>query len=93
MKLESTIFTNINLVIDDNNTPVGVQIDGKLAFSLYEQVAVTPDVRGYICPGVRHGGLGMITEIRRDDTDHFFGVRMVGTGEFGYMKEARLTHI
>ena len=86
MKLEPTIFANINLVIDDD-IPIGVEISGTLAFSLYDNVIVTPDSHGYICPNVHQGGPGTITEIRRDDTDHFFGVRMK-TGEFGYMKSA-----
>lgn len=89
MKLEPTIYANYNLVIGTNGTPIGVQIDGKVAFELYDMVHVTDDGCGYICPGIRHCGIGQIVEIRRDDTDHFFGVRMQ-SGEFGYMKSNRM---
>ena len=90
MKLESTCYANHKLVIDDNGTPVAVQINGVVAFRLYDTVWVTGDCRGYICPGIRQPGIGQIVEIRRDDTDHFYGVRM-RSGEFGYMKYNRMT--
>ena len=90
MKLESTCYANHKLVINDQGTPVAVQINGVEAFRLYDTVEVTGDCRGYICPGIRHSGIGQIVEIRRDDTDHFCGVRM-RNGEFGYMKCSRMT--
>lgn len=91
MRLESTCYSNHKLVIDDQGTPVAVQIDGVVAFSLNDTVKVTDDGHGYICPGIRQSGIGQIVEIRRDDTDHFYGVKM-RNGEFGYMKCDRMTH-
>lgn len=90
MKLESTTFANHKLVIDDQGTPVAVQINGVEAFRLYDTVKVTGDCRGYICPGIKSAGRGEIVVIRRDDTDHFYGVKMEN-GEFGYMKCTRMT--
>lgn len=90
MKLESTCYANHKLVIDDNGTPVAVQINGVVAFRLYDTVWVTGDCHGYICPGIRQPGIGQIAEIRRDSTDHFYGVQM-RNGEFGYMKCNRMT--
>ena len=90
MKLESTCYANHKLVINDQGTPVAVQINGVVAFRLNDIVKVNDDGHGYICPGIRHSGIGQIVEIRRDDTDHFYGVRM-RNGEFGYMKYSRMT--
>ena len=89
MKLESTCYANHKLVINEQGTPVAVQIDGVVAFRLYDTVHVTDDGHGYICPGITHSGIGQIVEIRRDDTDHFYGVQM-SNGEFGYMKSSRM---
>lgn len=90
MKLEPTCFSNYLLVIDEQGTPVGVKIDGVVAFRLNDTVKVTADCRGYICPGITSPGIGQIVKIKRDDTDHFFGVEMQN-GEFGYMKALRMT--
>lgn len=92
MKLEPTVYANYYLMIAANGTPVGVQVNGVVAFELGDDVHVTDDGRGYICPGVTRGGKGKIVEIRRDDTDHFFGVQMEN-GRFGYMKRARLMRL
>lgn len=92
MKLEKTIYANIQLVIDEFDIPVAVQANGKNIFQLYDKVNVEADCIGYICPGIKHGGLGTIVRIRRDDTDHFFGILM-DNGEFGYMKDSRITKI
>lgn len=91
MKLENTIYSNHKLVIDDNDTPIAVQINGVVAFRLNDIVRVTDDGHGYICPGVNHSGIGEIIDIRRDDTDHFYGVKMKNGG-FGYMKSSRMEH-
>ena len=91
MKLENTIYSNHKIVVDDNDTPVAVQVDGKIAFRLNDTVRVTGDCQGHICSGIIHSGVGKIVEIRRDDTDHFYGVQM-NNGEFGYMKYNRLEH-
>ena len=93
MKLENTIYSNHKLVINDNGTPIAVQIDGIIAFRLDDFVRVTDDGTGYICPGISHSGIGKIIEIRRDDTDHFYGVIMIETGEFGYMKYNRIERL
>ena len=90
MKLESTCYANHHLVINDQGTPVAVQINGVVAFRLNDTVKVTDDGHGYICPGIKYPGIGQIVEIRRDNTDHFYGVRM-RSGEFGYMKCSRMT--
>lgn len=89
MKLENTIFSNHQLVIDEFNIPVAVRINGEDKYRLYDRVRVTDDGHGYICPGINHEGMGKIVEIRRDDSDHFFGVLM-DNGEFGFMKSARI---
>lgn len=89
MKLENTIFSNHQLVVDEFDIPVAVRIDGEDKYKLYDLVRVTHDGHGFICPGVKHEGIGRIVQIRRDDTDHFYGVLM-NNGEFGFMKDARL---
>ena len=89
MYLESTCFANHKLVIDDNGTPVAVQINGVVAFRLNDTVKVTGDCRGYICPGITQPGIGRIVKIRRDDTDHFYGIEMAN-GEHGSVNDARL---
>lgn len=90
MKLEGTIYSNHKLVINEENNPVAVQIDGVVAFRIHDKVYVKSDSHGYICPGITHSGVGQIIEIRRDDTDHFYGVKM-NNGEFGYMKHSRMS--
>jgi len=89
MKLENGCFSNHKLIIDEFNIPVAVQINGKEAFRLYDMVDVTDDGHGYICPGITKPGIGRIVEIRRDMTDHYFGVLM-DNGQFGHMKYARM---
>lgn len=89
MTLENTIYANHKLMIDEFGIPVGVQIDGKEAFRLYDMVRVTDDGRGYICPGINSPGYGRIIEIRRDSTDHFYGIKM-SNGEFGFVKCTRI---
>lgn len=89
MKLENTIFSNYQLIIDEFDIPVAVQINGTVKYQLYDQVRVTDDGHGYICPGINHDGFGKIVQIRRDDSDHFFGVLM-DNGEFGFMKSNRM---
>ena len=89
MKLENTIFSNYQLVLDEFNIPVAVRINGEDKYRLYDRVHVTDDGHGYICPEIKHEGMGKIVEIRRDDSDHFFGVLM-DNGEFGFMKSARI---
>ena len=89
MKLENTIFSNYQLVVDEFNIPVAVRINGEDKYRLYDRVRVTDDGHGYICPGINHEGMGKIVEICRDDSDHFFGVLM-DNGEFGFMKSARI---
>lgn len=90
MKLESTCYSNYKLVIGEDDKPIAVQINGKIAFRLNDKVKVKGDIRGYICPGIKTPGIGKIVDIRRDSTDYFFGVRMEN-GEFGYMKDSRMT--
>ena len=89
MKLESTCYENHKLVLNKQGTPIAVQIDGVVAFRLYDTVEVTGDCRGYICPSIKKPGIGQIVEIRRDSTDHFYGVKM-RNGEFGYLKDSRI---
>ncbi len=90
MKVKNTMFSNIQLVVDEFDIPVAVQIDGKEKYRLYDTVKVTGDCRGYIAPGIKHEGYGRIVEIRDDDVDHFYGVLMNGTHEFGFVKGARI---
>ena len=93
LKLKETMFSNIQIVIDEFEIPVAVQVDGKEKFRLYDNVKVKGDCRGYIAPGIKHEGAGRIVEIRDDDVDHFYGVLMTGTNEFGFVKESRLEKI
>ncbi len=92
MKIEHTIFSNYELVVDEFDIPVAVQVNGELKYRLYDVVRVTADCRGYICPTIMHEGTGRIVEIRRDESDHFFGVLM-DNGEFGFMKSTRLEFV
>lgn len=93
VNLESTIYSNHHLIIKSSTgEPVGVAIIsfGKEdVYRLGDYVKVEDDGRGYICPGIRRPGIGQITEIRRDDTDHFYGVTM-DSGERGTMKYTRI---
>ena len=89
MKIENTIYENYKLVVDEFDIPVAVRIDGEDKYRLYDYVCVTADCHGYICPGIKHEGLGRIVQICRDDTDHFFGVLM-NNHEFGFMKDNRM---
>lgn len=89
MKLEATNLSNYKLVIGDDDTPIGVQINGVVAFRLNDIVEVTADCRGYIAPGITSPGVGKIVEIRRHDTDHFFVVQM-DNGESGFVKDCRM---
>ena len=92
MKLENTVYSNHKLVIDDNDTPVAVQINGVVEFRLNDIVRVTDDGHGYICSDIHHSGIGRIIDIRRDNTDHFYGVEMKN-GEFGYIKYNHMSHL
>ena len=92
MKLENTIYSNYKLVIDEFDIPVAVQINGEIRHRLYDAVSVKADCIGYIGEGIKHEGIGMIVRIRRDKTDYFFGVLM-DNGEFGYVKDSRMTKI
>lgn len=91
MKLEATMFSNVKLVIDEFDIPVAVQINGEIRYKLYDHVMVDGD-DGYIGPGLEHGDIGRIMEIRRDETDYFYGVLLVN-GEFGYTKDSRLMKV
>lgn len=93
MKLRKTMFANIQMVVDEFGINVAVQVDGKEKFRLYDTVKVSGDCRGYIVPEIRHEGIGRIVEIRDDDVDHFYGVLMTGTNEFGFVKASRLEKI
>ena len=92
---EFTFFSNIQYIVE-NGTTVGIVFDrGKTyerSLMVGDQVEVRGDCHGYICPGVRRNGFGVIEEINRDGTDHWFGVR-TEHGEFGFCKAARLTKI
>lgn len=93
---EFTIFSNIQYIVEDDSTPVGIVFDlGKdyeHRLMVGDKVKVQGDCHGYICPGVRRNGFGVIERVKRDDTDHWFGVR-TEHGEFGFCKAARLTKI
>lgn len=93
MKLRKTMFADIMLVIDEYDIPVAVEVGGKEMFRLYDTVRVKGDCRGYITIGIEHEGYGRIVEIKPDDTDHFYGVLMNGTNEFGFVKASRLEKI
>lgn len=90
MKVKNTMFSNIQIVVDEFDIPVAVRIDGKDKYHLYDIVKVTGDCRGYIAPGIKHEGCGQIVKIKDNDVDHFYGVLMNGTHEFGFVKGARI---
>ena len=90
MKVKETMFSNIQIVLDEFDIAVAVRVDGKDKYHLYDMVKVTGDCRGYIAPGIRHEGAGRIVEIRDNDVDHFYGVLMNETHEFGFVKAARI---
>lgn len=92
MKLENTGCANYKFVVDEFGIRVAMQINGFIKYRLYDRVRVTDDGRGYICPMIDRPGFGRIVEIRKDDTDYFFGVLM-DNGQFGFMKDARMEKV
>lgn len=90
MMVRNTMFSNIQLVVDEFDIIVAVRVDGKDKFHLYDRVKVTGDCRGYITMGIEHEGFGRIVEINENDTDHFYGILMDETNEFGFVKSARI---
>lgn len=56
-------------------------------------VYVTGDVHGHVCPGIDEEGLGEIVSFQEHDTDHFIGVKMLDSGQIGFMKSARITNL
>ena len=97
-KFESTNFTNILYIVTDDEYeyPVGVLFNpgdmDAMSYLLGDQVEIAGDCYGYVAPGISMPGVGRITEIQRDDTDHFFGIQMEN-GEFGFVKCARIRRI
>ena len=92
MKLIDTIFSNYQLLAKDNGEIVSLIKDERVEFTVGDRVIVTPDIMGYICPGVTHGGLGTITKMREDNTDYWIGVKL-DNGQFGYMKDSRVDRV
>ena len=86
METRNTMFANIFYLIDDEENIVGIRIDpGKYYQKDYfvgDVVKVTDDGHGYISPGIETPGIGIITDVHEDDTDHFFTVKMEN-GETG----------
>lgn len=92
MTLKRTSFSNIFYICDNEGNIFGIREDpGVFQKDYYvgEMVKVTGDIHGYICPGIRTPGIGRITCVHEDNTDHFFTVEMVN-GEIGSVKSARL---
>ena len=87
-----TVFMNWKLIVDNHDMPVALMVDGTIRAKLGDRVTVSPDRKGYICPGIFHGGLGRITQMRSDNADYIFGVTMYD-GSFGFMKLDRITRI
>ena len=92
MKLERTVYANYKLVIDEFGIPVAVQVNDEIRFRLYDEVRIDADCIGYIGEGINNNGYGTIVRIRRNDSDCSFGVLM-DNGEFGYVKDSRMTKI
>ena len=78
------------IVTDDESELLVGMVENERAYLIADEVEITGDIMGYICPGILHPGKGTIIEIRKHDTDHFYGVLM-DNGEFGFMKSARIT--
>ena len=89
IKLEKGRFENYKFIVQrvDGKT-VGLKIDEK-EYLLSNRVEIRADSDGRICAGIMHEGLGTITRIKRNGTDHYFGVQM-DDGEFGYVSVARI---
>ena len=89
LRLESTGFSNMHLIICVSlDAPVGAVINDKYYF-VGDRVKVTDDGRGYIAPGIKRPGYGIIQSVKRDNTDHFFNILM-DNGEKGTVKAWRI---
>lgn len=89
LRLEKTICSNMHLIVCTSiNAPVGAIIDDKYYF-VGDRVKVTDDGCGYIAPGIKRPGNGIIQSVERDDTDHFFRILM-DNGERGKVKAWRI---
>ena len=94
VRFESAGFLNWYYVVPDSGNsdePVGVLEDGTLYF-VGDRVQLEDDGHGYIGGGIMCACKGWIVRIRRDDTDHFYGI-YTDKGEFGFVKSARITLI
>ena len=90
--MESTIYCNHKIIINEEGKAIAFEKNGVVMFNLHDDVKVTGDTFGYICPGITKPGIGKIVEIRGDMSDRYFGVQMEN-GEFGYMKYTRMTRL
>ena len=91
METKRTMFANV-FYIKEGDELVGIRENpGEYQQDFYvgDVVNVSDDGYGYICPGIKTPGIGVIAGVREDDTDHFFCIEMAN-GEFGYCKSARL---
>lgn len=95
-RLKSTIFSNRHYLVGVDDKVIGIVFDAgtprEYCLMKGDDVYVSGDNRGNICPGIYHPGIGKIANVRRDDTDHWFYVIMEN-GECGLCKPARLTKI
>lgn len=93
---EPTSFANAHYIISEFGKVVGIVWDKGRSYErqwhVGDIVKIEPDCRGYICPGITKPGLGKIVEVRRDDNDHWFHVRMLAGNEHGFCKDARFAN-
>lgn len=90
LRLEDAFFDNHKfIVIDDGSGLTLGVLRNETVYLIGDRVEVTGDVKGYIGGGITKPGLGYITQIERNCTDHYFGVEM-DNGEFGFVKSARI---
>ena len=78
-------------ILMENGSPIGVREDNR-TYMVGDLVTVSPDSQGYISPGIRTPGIGVIYQINLDYTDHYYKVRMI-SGESGSIKSARISQV
>lgn len=93
VRLETAYFANHYFIVTDDKLSkvIGV-LENDRVYLIGDSVMITGDCRGYIAPGIKQPGNGVIVEIKKDDTDHYYRILM-DNGEMGSVKSARIDHI
>ena len=94
MQLKPTGYgSNSQYLIDDLGIIAGIVINEKLRFKLHDTVYVMADSEGSFGVGITDGGYGIIDLIIEDKAERFFGVRMMKSGDFGFVKASQMSWI